>query len=74
MQLRCVNLKNKNQIQSQDRLAENFDADSDHFESIQAEIDIEPAQVYEKNGLVLEKIVLDRALQKMKRQSLAMPP
>ena len=62
MQLRCINSMKKNPNQNQERLTGNSDDDGDHFESIQAEIYMEPAQVYEKNGLVLEKIVLDRAL------------
>ena len=36
-----------------------------HYESIEKDVNQEPAMIYKKNNLLLEKIILDRALNKV---------
>ena len=44
------------------------EARSKHFASIRQEVEQEPELVYAKNNLVLEKIILDRALEKVQKR------
>ena len=39
-----------------------------HFENIENNVNQEPAMIYKKNNLLLEKIILDRALNKVQKR------
>ena len=39
-----------------------------HFESIENDVNQEPVMIYKKNNLLLEKIILDRALNKVQKR------
>ena len=39
-----------------------------HYETIERDVNQEPAMIYKKNNLLLEKIILDRALNKVQKR------
>ena len=39
-----------------------------HYEQIEKDVNQEPIMIYKKNNLLLEKIILDRALSKVQKR------